>query len=58
MVNMLGYKQYTSILNQEHPDSDNDLCFPTQLKMKLEMVMKHGEEGETGIAAQFLRDAT
>lgn len=34
MVNMLGYKQYTSISNQEHPDSDNDLCFLTLLKMK------------------------
>lgn len=34
MVNLLGYKQYTSILNQEHPDSDNNFCFLMQLKMK------------------------
>lgn len=46
MVNMFGYKQYTPILNQEHPDSNKDLCFLTQLKMKLVTVMKHGEEEE------------
>lgn len=29
MVNMLRYKQYDSILNQEHSDSDNKLLFDT-----------------------------
>lgn len=34
MAIILGYKQHASILNQEHSDSDNELCFLTQLKIK------------------------
>jgi len=53
---MLGYKQDTSILNQEHPDSGNYLWFLTLLKMKSQD--GYGTQEMTVKAAQFLRAAT